>query len=148
MSRSIEKLVPLEDSRVKIYACGPTVYNYAHIGNFRTFLFEDFLRRTLEYLGYRVTHVMNVTDVGHLTDDADEGEDKMTKSAREQKKSVWDIAQYYTDAYFEDAEKLHILNPHIACRATDHIDINHIPYDEMADLPQAALVSGMRKFTG
>ena len=121
MSRSIEELEPIEENTIGMYTCGPTVYNYAHIGNFRTFIFEDLFKRALEFEGYEVTHVMNVTDVGHLTDDADEGEDKMTVSAREQKKTVWDIAQFYTDAYFRDAEKLNILKPDIVCRATDHI---------------------------
>ncbi len=122
LSRTIEDFVPVEENKVGMYVCGPTVYNYAHIGNFRTFLFEDLLRRALEYEGYEVTEVMNVTDVGHLTDDADEGEDKMTKSAREQKKSVWEIAGFYTEAFFRDAERLNIRTPHIICRATEHID--------------------------
>ncbi|MFW5768506.1 MAG: cysteine--tRNA ligase [Spirochaetota bacterium] len=120
--RKNEEFVPLHDRRVGLYTCGPTVYNYAHIGNLRTYVFEDVLRRTLTYFGYRVKQVMNITDVGHLTDDADEGEDKMTKSAREKKKSVWEIAEFYTDAFFEDTDKLNIERPEIACRATEHID--------------------------
>jgi cysteinyl-tRNA synthetase len=121
LGREIQQFQPITPGTVGLYTCGPTVYNFAHIGNLRTYLFEDFLRRTLEYLSFSVTHVMNVTDVGHLTDDADEGEDKMTKSAREKGMSVWDIAQFYTDAFFRDVDRLNIRKPHIVCRATDHI---------------------------
>lgn len=105
-----------------MYCCGPTVYNYAHIGNLRTYVFEDLLRRTLEYGGFTVRHVMNVTDVGHLTDDGDEGEDKMVKSSKETGRDVYEIAQMYTDAFFTDTDALNIERPHIACRATQHID--------------------------
>ncbi len=122
MGREIQEFVPIEEGRVGMYTCGPTVYNYAHIGNLRTYIFEDILRRTLEYLGYRVTHVMNVTDVGHLTDDADEGEDKVLKSAREKGKTVWEIAEFYTRAFFDDIDKLNIERPTIVCKATEHID--------------------------
>ncbi len=94
MGRTIQDFKPINESEVGLYGCGPTVYNYAHIGNLKTYVFEDLLRRTLEYLGYNVKHVMNITDVGHLTDDADDGEDKMEKSARETGKSVWDIAEF------------------------------------------------------
>lgn len=121
MSRTVEPFVPLDDSEVRMYCCGPTVYNYAHIGNLRTYVFEDILRRTLEHAGYQTRHVMNVTDVGHLTDDADEGEDKMLKSSREKGVDVHEIARMYTDAFFRDTDALHILRPHVACRATDHI---------------------------
>jgi len=119
--RTLEEFETLEEQVVSMYACGPTVYNYAHIGNLRTYLFEDFLRRVLEYSGYRVKHVMNITDVGHLTGDNDEGEDKMVKSSRESGKSVWEIAGFYTDAFFRDTEKLNIIPPTVACKATDHI---------------------------
>ena len=122
LHRKIEDFVPLAEGKADMYACGPTVYNYPHIGNLRTYVFEDLLRRTLEYNGYRVNHVMNVTDVGHLTDDGDEGEDKMTKSAREKKMSVWEIADFYEKAFFEDIGKLEIFKPHVVCRATDHIE--------------------------
>ena len=122
MGRKMEDFKPINESEVGLYGCGPTVYNFAHIGNLKTYVFEDLLRRTLEYLGYNVKHVMNITDVGHLTDDADEGEDKMEKSAREKGKTVWEIAEYFTDAFFKDTEKLNILNPHISCRATEHIE--------------------------
>ena len=104
-----------------MYCCGPTVYNYAHIGNLRTYIFEDLLHRTLQRAGYDVKHVMNITDVGHLTGDGDDGEDKMEKSARETGRSVWDIAKFYTDAFFADEKDLNIIRPDIVCRATDHI---------------------------
>ena len=121
MGREIQEFVPIEEGKVGMYTCGPTVYNYAHIGNLRTYIFEDILRRTLEYLGYKVKHVMNVTDVGHLTDDADEGEDKVLKSAREKGKTVWEIAEFYTKAFFDDIDKLNIERPTVVCKATDHI---------------------------
>ncbi len=122
MGREIQEFIPIEEGKVGMYTCGPTVYNYAHIGNLRTYIFEDILRRTLEYLGYKVTHVMNVTDVGHLTDDADEGEDKVLKSAREKGKTVWEIAEFYTKAFFNDIERLNIEKPSIVCKATEHIN--------------------------
>ena len=121
LGRTVQDFVPIEEGKVGVYACGPTVYNFAHIGNLRAYVFEDELRRTLEYLGYEVEHVMNVTDVGHLTDDADEGEDKIIKSAREQGKSVWEIAQFFTDAFFHDVDRLNIRRPTVVCRATEHI---------------------------
>ena len=120
-SRSIEPFEPIQDGEVRMYACGPTVYNYAHIGNFRTFLFEDILVRALRYSGYRVTHVMNITDVGHLTDDGDLGEDKMIRSAEERGMTPWQIAEFYTEAFFRDAAKLRIERPSLVCKATDHI---------------------------
>ena len=122
MSRTVEAFEPLERRHVRMYCCGPTVYNFAHIGNLKTYVFEDILRRTLEAAGYRVTHVMNVTDVGHLTDDGDEGEDKMVKSSKEKGLDVHEIARMYTDAFFHDTDALNILRPHVACRATEHIE--------------------------
>lgn len=107
---------------VSLYACGPTVYNVAHIGNLRTFLFEDILRRTLEYAGYTVHEVMNLTDVGHLTDDADQGEDKMQRQARRERKTAWEIAENYTDVFHQHARALNILAPWKEIRATDTID--------------------------
>jgi cysteinyl-tRNA synthetase len=121
MGRREETFVPLTAGEVGLYCCGPTVYNYAHIGNLRTYVFEDVLRRTLEYAGYRVRHVMNVTDVGHLTDDADDGEDKMEKGAREQGRTVWEIAEFYTKAFFRDFGLLGCRMPDVVCRATDHV---------------------------
>jgi cysteinyl-tRNA synthetase len=122
MGRKLAPFVPIEDKRVKLYACGPTVYNFAHIGNLRTYIFVDTLRRTLEYLGYHVEHVMNVTDVGHLSDDADDGEDKVVGAAKKAGKTPWEIAAFYTDAFFADTAALNILRPTIVCKATDHID--------------------------
>ena len=122
LGREMQKFVPIDDKKVGMYTCGPTVYQYAHIGNLRSYVFEDELRRALEYFGYDVRHVMNVTDVGHLTDDADEGEDKVIKSAREMGKTVWDIAEHFTEAFFTDVEKLNIEQPTVICKATDHID--------------------------
>lgn len=121
MSRRIEEFVPIKENRVSMYCCGPTVYNYAHIGNLRTFIFEDILKRTFLFDGYEVKHVMNITDVGHLTGDGDDGEDKLGKRSRETGESVWDIAAFYTKAFFKDEEDLNIIRPDIVCKATDHI---------------------------
>ena len=119
--RELQDFVPIVDGVVGMYTCGPTVYKYAHIGNLRAYVFEDFLRRTFEYAGFQVRHVMNVTDVGHLSGDADEGEDKMLRSAREEGMSVWDIAEFYTKAFFRDLDLLNIERPGVVCRATEHI---------------------------
>ena len=121
MSRRVEDFVPIVPGHVSMYCCGPTVYNYAHIGNLGTYIFEDILKRTLIRAGFDVKHVMNITDVGHLTGDGDDGEDKMEKSARESGRSVWDIAAFYTKAFFRDEEALDIIRPDIVCKATDHI---------------------------
>lgn len=120
-TRQTERFLPLEKGKVSLYCCGPTVYNYAHIGNLRAFVFEDILVRTLLLAGYRVNHVMNITDVGHLTSDGDEGEDKMIKGARERGMTVWDIARFFTDAFVEDTRRLNIRPPTTLCRATEHI---------------------------
>jgi cysteinyl-tRNA synthetase len=117
--RRFEPLSPGGD--VGLYTCGPTVYDYQHIGNFRTFLFEDVLKRVLRFNGHPVRHVMNITDVGHLTSDADVGEDKMEKGSRRTGKSAWEIAQLYTDAFLADMKALNIEDPTVLCRATDHI---------------------------
>lgn len=122
MKKDIQEFIPISKNEVRMYTCGPTVYNYAHIGNLRTYVFEDILRRSLEYAGYTVKHVMNITDVGHLTDDNDEGEDKMLKSSRETGKTVWEIAQFYTDAFFHDTDRLNIIRPTVSCKATEHIN--------------------------
>jgi len=121
MSRSVELFQPIESGKVGMYTCGPTVYNYAHIGNLRTYLFEDLLKRTLLYAGYQVKHVMNITDVGHLTGDGDEGEDKIEKMAHKTGKTVWEIADFYTKAFFKDYDALNIIHPDVVCKATDHI---------------------------
>ncbi|MBO4716943.1 MAG: cysteine--tRNA ligase, partial [Spirochaetales bacterium] len=119
--RAVEEFKPISDEYVGLYGCGPTVYNYAHIGNLRTYIFEDTLKRVLRHAGFKVKHVMNITDVGHLTGDGDDGEDKMEKSARESGRSVWDIAKFYTDAFFKDYDSLNIIRPDIVCPATQHI---------------------------
>jgi cysteinyl-tRNA synthetase len=121
-TRSLREFAPLvAGDPVGLYTCGPTVYDYQHIGNYRTFLFEDLLKRVLRWNGYRVRHVMNVTDVGHLTSDADTGEDKMEKGARRTGMSAWDIAALYTRAFEEDLRALNIEPPDVLPRATDHI---------------------------
>ncbi len=120
-TRELRTFEPLNPELVGLYACGPTVYDYAHIGNLRTYLFEDILRRTLEYAGFKVRHVMNITDVGHLTSDADSGEDKMEKGARRTGMTAWELAEFYTRAFQADLEQLNIKPPHIWCKATDHI---------------------------
>ncbi len=121
LSRKKEELRPIHRDWVGLYTCGPTVYNYAHIGNLRTYIFEDILQRTLEYNGYSVRRVMNITDVGHLTGDVDTGEEKIETAAKTEKKSVQDIARFYTDAFFEDIEKLNIEKPDIIAPATQYI---------------------------
>lgn len=121
LTRKKESFEPNNASEVKLYCCGPTVYNYAHIGNLRTYVFQDFLRRTLEFNGYKVKHVMNITDVGHLTSDSDEGEDKMKKGAEREKKTVWQIAEHYTEAFLEDMDRLNLVKPTDTPKATDHI---------------------------
>lgn len=121
LTKQKEIFKPLNDTEVKIYTCGPTVYSYAHIGNFRAYIFMDNLRRVLEFNGYKLKHVMNITDVGHLTSDADEGEDKMAKAAREEKKDPYEIAKYYTDFFMKDLESLNIEKPEIITKATENI---------------------------
>ena len=121
LSRKKEVFRPLKNKKVGFYICGPTVYDYDHLGHAWNYTQADFLRRVLEYNGYKVKQVMNITDVGHLTSDSDTGEDKMEKSAREKKKTVWEIAEYFTKIFFENRKKLNLLKPHIVCKATDHI---------------------------
>ena len=121
-TRKIEEFIPWQENKVGMYTCGPTVYSYAHIGNLRTYIMEDVLEKTLRLLGYNVKRVMNITDVGHLSSDADTGEDKMVKSAKKEQKTVLDIARFYTEAFFEDTEKLNIKKPEIVSPATENID--------------------------
>ena len=116
-----EEFVPIVPGKVGMYNCGPTVYNYATIGNFRSFIFADVLRRTLEYFGFQVAQVMNITDVGHMVDDADEGEDKIGKAARAEKKDPWQIAEFYMNAFFDDIAALNIRHAQVYPRATEHI---------------------------
>lgn len=121
LTRKKEEFAPLDGKTVRMYSCGPTVYNFAHIGNMRTYIFMDILRRTLRYEGYKVKGVMNITDVGHLLSDADEGEDKMEKAAKEQQKSPYEIADFYTKVFFDDLKKLNIGKPELTPKATEHI---------------------------
>lgn len=121
LGRSLQAFEPIQPGKAGFYGCGPTVYNFAHIGNLRAYVFDDIIARSLRYLGYEVTHVMNITDVGHLSGDDDTGEDKMVKTAAQRNKSVLEIAQYYTDAFFGDTDRLNIVRPSIVCKATDHV---------------------------
>ena len=122
LTRKKEEFIPYDGKRVGFYTCGPTVYHYAHIGNMRNYIGHDILDKTLRYLGYDVTRVMNITDVGHLTSDSDSGEDKMVASAKREHKSVMDIAKFYTDAFFHDFDALNLRRPDIVSPATDNID--------------------------
>lgn len=121
LSRKLEEFVPINPKEVTFYACGPTVYDFAHIGHIRAYVVNDTIRRTLPYLGYPIKHVMNITDVGHLSDDADSGEDKMEKGSRKYGKTVWELARFYTDFFFDTTDRMNILRPHIVSKATDHI---------------------------
>jgi cysteinyl-tRNA synthetase len=111
LTRQLEEFQPVHPGEARVYSCGPTVYNYPHIGNMRAYVFADVLGRTLSFKGYKLTHVINITDVGHLTDDADAGEDKMEKMAAERAQSIWDIARHYTEAYWADVKALNIRQP-------------------------------------
>lgn len=122
LHRKVEEFVPYDNNNVTMYTCGPTVYHYAHIGNLRSYIFEDVLEKTLNYIGYKVTRAMNITDVGHLSSDSDTGEDKMLKGAKRENKSVLEIAEFYTDRFFENLEQLNIKKPDIISKATDNID--------------------------
>ena len=135
LTRKKEDFRPLAEKLVTMYSCGPTVYSYAHIGNLRTYIFMDLIRRVLRYDGYKIKGVMNITDVGHLLADADDGEDKLQKAAREQKKTPWEIAAFYSDVFFKDIAALNIAKPEIIAKATDHIP-------EMIDFVQALLEKG------
>ena len=121
LTRQKEKFKPIDENEVRIYSCGPTVYKDATIGNMRTNIMQDILRRVLRYNGYKLKHAMNITDVGHLVSDGDEGEDKMLKSAREEHKTPLEIAEHYTKLFFDDLKALNIETPEIICKATDHI---------------------------
>ena len=122
LTKQKEKFEPLDSKKVRIYSCGPTVYKDATIGNMRTNIFQDVLRRVLRYNGYKIKHVMNITDVGHLVSDGDEGEDKMLKSAREEHKTPLEIAEHYTKLFFDDLKALNVETPEVVCKATDHIN--------------------------
>lgn len=120
-TRSVDVFEPIEAGKVSMYTCGPTVYHYAHIGNLRTYVFEDILKRVILREGYHMNHVMNITDVGHLTDDGDDGDDKMELGANREGKTVWEIANHYTEAFKKDIQRLNIIDPDVWCKATDHI---------------------------
>ena len=136
LSRKKEIFEPSKDNTVRMYSCGPTVYNYAHIGNLRAYIFMDTLRRVLKYNGYKINGVMNITDVGHLTSDGDTGEDKMEKASKRENKSPYEIAEYYTDWFLKDAKKLNIELPEKLCKATDHIQ-------DMIEFVQGLIDNGM-----
>ncbi|HSM53503.1 MAG TPA: cysteine--tRNA ligase, partial [Erythrobacter sp.] len=121
LTRKLETFEPVHPGEARVYTCGPTVYNYPHIGNMRAYVFADVLGRTLSWKGYKLTHIINITDVGHLTDDADAGEDKMEKMAAERAQSIWDIARHYTEAYWADVKALNIREPAKWSVATDYI---------------------------
>lgn len=123
LTRKKEEFIPIDKKEVRIYSCGPTVYYFAHIGNLRAYLFMDNLRRVLKYNGYNIKHAMNITDVGHLVSDADEGEDKMLKASKRENKSPFEIADFYMNAFLNDMKKLNIDMPNIICRATEHIQV-------------------------
>lgn len=123
LTRKKEEFIPINKNEVRMYSCGPTVYYFAHIGNLRAYLFMDNLRRVLKYNGYKLKHVMNITDVGHLVSDADEGEDKMLKAAKRENKNPYEIAEFYMNAFLKDIDSLNIDRPEIIARATEHIDV-------------------------
>jgi len=174
LTHKTEEFKPIKKNKVGLYTCGPTVYNFAHIGNLRTYVFEDILKRVLTYNDYKVKHVMNITDVGHLTSDADEGEDKMEKGSAREGKTAWEIADFYTKAFKNDLAELNILEPSIWSKATDHIkeqiklikklekkgfvygtadgvyfDTAKLPdYGKMANLENQELRAGVRVDTG
>nr|MCU0729497.1 class I tRNA ligase family protein [Sphingopyxis sp.] len=121
LTRELEPFVPVRDGEARVYSCGPTVYNYQHIGNMRAYVFADTLGRTLQWKGYRLTHVVNITDVGHLTSDADEGEDKMERMAQREGKSAWDIAAFYQADFEQDLARLNV-QPKQHPRATEYVE--------------------------
>jgi cysteinyl-tRNA synthetase len=147
LSKKVEDFVPARDGLARLYTCGPTVYNYLHIGNYRTYVFEDVLKRTMRYFGTPIRHVMNITDVGHLVSDGDEGADKMQKAAEREGKTAWDLAKFYTQTFLDDAKKLNLLFApvvdaarednkeaiDILCRATDHIEEQKRMVDKLVE---------------
>ena len=135
LTHSKEVFNPINKEEIKMYSCGPTVYSYAHIGNFRAFIFSDSLRRMLEYNGYKLKHIMNITDVGHLTSDADTGEDKMEKAAKKEGKNPYEIAEFYTKAFLEDMHNLNLEEPTIMPKATDNIS-------QMIDMVKEIIANG------
>ncbi len=143
LTRQLETFTPIHDGEARVYTCGPTVYNYPHIGNMRAYVFADTLGRVLSYKGYKLTHVINITDVGHLTDDADAGEDKMEKMAAEKAQSIWDIAKHYTQAYWDDIKALNIRQPAHWSIATDYVPAMIAYAESIADKHCYELDSGL-----
>ena len=141
LTRKTEQFVPNEEGKVAMYTCGPTVYHFAHIGNLRSYIMEDVLEKTLRYVGYDVKRVMNITDVGHLTSDADTGDDKMLKGAKRENKTVMEIAKFYTDAFFADCAKLNIKTPDVVEPATNCIS-------EFIHMVEALIEKGYAYFAG
>ncbi|MBQ9538207.1 MAG: cysteine--tRNA ligase [Treponema sp.] len=141
MGRQMQDFVPITEGFVGFYGCGPTVYNYAHIGNLRPYVFLDTLDRTLTFLGYDKKHVMNITDIGHLTGDSDSGEDKMLKTARERHESVLEVAKFYTNAFLADIDSMNIIRPDVICKATEHVQ-------EMIDLIKRIEANGHTYMAG
>jgi cysteinyl-tRNA synthetase len=121
LTKQKELFTPIDPKEVKLYTCGMTVYDYAHIGHGRKYVMDDILKRTLEFNGFKVNHVQNVTDVGHLVSDADDGEDKLEKGAKKQNKTVWEVAEFFTKNFYDSMDKLNITRPTVICKATDHI---------------------------
>jgi len=143
LTRQLETFTPVHDGEARVYTCGPTVYNYPHIGNMRAYVFADTLGRVLSYKGYKLTHVINITDVGHLTDDADAGEDKMEKMAAEKAQSIWDIAMHYTQAYWDDIKALNIRQPAHWSIATEYVPAMIAYAESIADKHCYELESGL-----
>ena len=141
LSHKIEEFVPMEPGKVGMYSCGPTVYSHPHIGNFRSFLVADLLKRFLEFKGFKVTHIMNITDVGHLVDDADEGADKLEEAARKQKKDPLEISKFYTDSFLQASKLLNIKPPSRYPKATEHIQ-------EMIDMVKKLVDKGYAYVVG
>ena len=143
LTRQLETFTPVHDGEARVYTCGPTVYNYPHIGNMRAYVFADTLGRVLSYKGYTLTHVINITDVGHLTDDADAGEDKMEKIAAEKAQSIWDIAKHYTQAYWDDIKALNIRQPAHWSIATEYVPAMIAYAESIADKHCYEMESGL-----
>ena len=142
LTKKVEKFIPNEEGKVKMYTCGPTVYHFAHIGNLRTYISEDVLEKGLKFIGYDVERVMNITDVGHNVGDGDSGEDKMSVAARREKKSSFEIAKYYTDCFFEDCCKLNVRKPDVVSNATDNIDMYIIMITKLLENGSAYIADG------
>ncbi len=152
LSGKKEEVVPINGKTISFYACGPTVYDFTHIGHIRSYIYNDIIRRAFPYLGIPIKHVMNVTDVGHLSDDADSGEDKMEKGARKYGKTVWDLAQFYTDFFFSTMDQVNNLRPHVVAKATEHIPemidlIKILVEKKVAYETEEALYFDVQKFT-